>query len=416
MNSYKIITGIFFISITLSWGPLSAQVSGCTDPQANNYNPAATLNDGSCQYNNVSITPVSSANLPAEITETSGLIRWGDQLWTHNDNTDINLYALDTATGTIIQTYALDSVVNHDWEEISQDSSYIYVGDFGNNASGNRSDLHILRVEKNSLLLHAPLIDTIWFSYADQTDFTPTGANNTDFDCEAFIVSADSIYLFTKQWVSTKTKIYALPKVPGNYTASLDATCNVQGLITGAAYLESRRLLVLCGYSKTLQPFLYLLYDFSDHHFTDGNKRKVGVSLPFYQTEGIATTNGWKYFVSNEQFVNPPLINVQQQFHVFNLLTLLGTYLGNQDAGTGQTKTTGPATVFPNPANDCINIRTGSDQHNQKFIIYNSSGKPVISGRLCGKQTAIRITKLAPGTYYFCISGEKAQAFSVVRN
>jgi hypothetical protein len=62
-------------------------------------------------------------------------------------------------------------VKNTDWEEISQDSSYIYVGDFGNNYQGNRTDLHILRIEKKSFLLNQPIIDTISFSYSNQTDF-----------------------------------------------------------------------------------------------------------------------------------------------------------------------------------------------------------------------------------------------------
>jgi len=85
-----------------------------------------------------------------------------------------------------------------------QDKDYLYVGDFGNNLNGNRTDLKILRIRKNSVLVNPLKIDTINFSYSNQTNFTPTGTNNTDFDCEAFIVASDSIYLFTKQWISKR--------------------------------------------------------------------------------------------------------------------------------------------------------------------------------------------------------------------
>lgn len=86
---------------------------------------------------------------------------------------------------------------NIDWEEISQDADFVYVGDFGNNHNGIRADLHILRITKESILSDHSVIETINFSYSNQTDFAPAGSNNTDFDCEAFIASNGSIFLFT---------------------------------------------------------------------------------------------------------------------------------------------------------------------------------------------------------------------------
>src|SRR4051812_44415583 len=216
----------FLISILFFFMHIANAQPGCTDPKANNYNASATINDGSCTYNGANVSPVTSKNLSALLTETSGLIHWNNNIWSHNDDTDNKLYAVDTATAAILQSYTLTNTINKDWEEISQDSNYVYVGDFGNNSSGNRTDLHILRVEKNSLLANAPVIDTIWFSYSNQTDFAPKAANSTDFDCEAFLVSSDSIYLFTKQWIANKTSIYAMPKIPGTYVAALRSTIN----------------------------------------------------------------------------------------------------------------------------------------------------------------------------------------------
>src|SRR4051794_39127024 len=63
-----------------------AQVNGCPDPAANNYKNTATVNDGSCTYNDVFIKPVFNANLNAKLSETSGIIWWNNQVWTHNDS------------------------------------------------------------------------------------------------------------------------------------------------------------------------------------------------------------------------------------------------------------------------------------------------------------------------------------------
>lgn len=305
-----------------------AQIYGCTDPLANNYNPSATVNNGSCTYNAASVSPVASSNLSNTLAETSGLIFWNNLVWTHNDSDDVNVYGLDTLNGGILQTQPLTGSLNTDWEEVSQDSDYLYVGDFGNNGNGNRTDLKILKISKNSFLSGSPVIETINFSYSNQVNFNPAGGNNTDFDCEAFIVSTDSIFLFTKQWVSNQTSVYALPKIPGTHIAQLRSTFNVQGLITGSTWLEQERMIVLTGYSSSLQPFLYLLYDFNATAFFSGNKRKIGLSLPFHQVEGIATTDGLKFYISNEYF-NQFTINVPQKIHTLNLSSYLQNYLAN---------------------------------------------------------------------------------------
>ncbi len=341
----------FSILMLIYFQHSQAQISGCTDPLAANYNSSAINNDGSCVYDPASVAPITSLLLDDSLAETSGLIKWDGYIWAHNDNTDTNIYSLDTATGVIIQSYPLSNVVNNDWEEISQDSNFVYLGDFGNNVNGNRTDLHILRIEKNSLLNNTPDIDTIWFSYSDQTDFTPTGSNNTDFDCEAFIVSDDSIYLFTKQWVSNATGVYALPKTPGSYTADLKTIFDVNGLITGATYLESKKSIALCGYSNLLSPFIYLLYDFSGSDFFSGNKRKISVSLGFHQVEGITTENGLTYWISNEHFVQPPFVDNPQKLHVLDLESFLGDYFNSLINDVLDIESEYEFEVYPNPAN-----------------------------------------------------------------
>jgi len=316
----------FFLFFFLFVSSTYSQISGCTDSLSKNYNPNATQNDGSCLYSVYKIKPQHSIRLSDSIKETSGLIAFDHLLWTHNDDHDKTIYGLDSL-GKIRKKIILNKAVNHDWEEISQDSTHLYIGDFGNNYNGNRTDLQILKIKKKSFIEENPIIDTISFSYPNQTNFKPQKGNTTNFDCEAFIVSKDSIYLFSKEWSSSKTSIYVLPNQSGKYIAKLKETFNTEGLVTGATYLESKKLIVLCGYSKKGKSFLYLLYDFKDYDFLSGNKRKINLKLPFHQIEGIATKDGLHYYLTNESLTRKPILNVPQQIHYFDLSPLLNSYL-----------------------------------------------------------------------------------------
>jgi len=317
----KTILLFFLISVSAN-----AQISGCTDPLSKNYNPLATINDGSCLYASLKIKPEYSRKLSDSIKETSGLISFNNLLWTHNDDHDKTIYGLDSL-GQIKRKIVLNEAINNDWEEISQDSTHIYIGNFGNNYTGNRTDLHILKIEKQSFLEGNPKIETISFQYSDQSDFSSKKGNTTNFDCEAFIVSKDSIFLFTKQWSASKTSIYSLPNQSGKHVAKLKYQLDTKGLVTGATYLESKKLIVLCGYSKIGKPFLYLLYDFKNHDFLSGNKRRINLPLPFHQIEGISSEDGLHYYLTNESLVRKPIINNPQQIHYLDLSSLLNTYL-----------------------------------------------------------------------------------------
>lgn len=410
----KILFRIFIICFSSFINTTNAQINGCTDPLAINFNPSATFNDGSCTFSPASIAPISSFNLAGNLTETSGLISWNNQIWTHNDSDDINIYALDSTSGTIIKSYPINGTTNTDWEEISQDDDFVYIGDFGNNSNGNRTDLKIVRIAKNSILAGSPLIETINFSYSNQTIFTPSGSNNTDFDCEAFVVSADSIFLFTKQWISNKTGVYSLPKQPGTYVAKLKSTFDVQGLITGATYLESKNLIALSGYSNKLAPFIYLLYDFAGFDFFSGNKRKIEVSLPFHQVEGITSNDGLKYYISNENFTQPPSISTTQKLHILDLSNFLDGYLSTL-VSLPETQKSNSNIVFPNPAKDFIYLKTDKFTRQVNYRIINHSGQIMLTGKLTKENQCIYISKLSAGIYILKIGEDHLQSYRFIK-
>jgi len=250
----------------------------------------------------------------------SGFISWNDNLWAHNDRDDRNIYALNPSDGSITQHFTLDPAfrARHEWEDMAQDKDFIYIGDMGNNARGNRRDLHILRIGKEGIRHGDLKVDTIFYSYSDQVNFHPIFPNTTRFDCEAMLVSGNSIYLFTKQWIGGQTSVYSVPKSPGSHQAMLKSTNHVGGMITGATCYKDSNIVVLCGYTFFLQPFLLVLSDFRGNNFFSGSRLKIQLDLPFHQVEGITTSDGVRYFISNERSYLPK-VHKSQKIHLTDL-------------------------------------------------------------------------------------------------
>ncbi len=92
------------------------------------------------------------SNLPDKVDETSGLIYLNGYVWTFNDSGgEPEIYKIDNESGKIIQTVRITNGENFDWEDITRDESFIYIGDFGNNW-GTRKDLKIYKIAINDII------------------------------------------------------------------------------------------------------------------------------------------------------------------------------------------------------------------------------------------------------------------------
>lgn len=312
---------------------------GCTDPAANNYNSTATYNDGSCTYNSINLTLTSGQNLPTQLNEISGMIYWNSKIYGHQDSGGpTSIFEVDPSTGVITKTINLQGVTNIDWEDITQDDTHFYICDVGNNTNGNRTDLKIYKFAKSLIVPGSTItianneIEVINFAYEDQTNFTGTGGNNTEFDCEAVAYNRGKLHLFTKNWIGNTTVHYVLPINPGTYLAERKGSYNTGTFkITGADF-GAYDLLMLIGYETTgiANCALFLDYGFDGTYayFNTGSVRKLdlGSALTLGQLEGVCFENALKGFVSNEYFNPSPFPAVIQQIKAFDITNLIRDY------------------------------------------------------------------------------------------
>ncbi len=71
--------------------------------------------------------------------------------------------------------------------------------------------------------------------------------------------------------------------------------------------------------------------------------------------------------------------------------------------------------IYPNPANSTINIKTDTKLIGENYIIYDNLGKSVLSGKITTENTSIEIRNLSAGIYFFSIGENIKQTFKVVK-
>ena len=251
--------------------------------------------------------PEQKAELPKETNETSGLFFHKGRLWTHNDSHGKPmLYALDTTTFEIVQRVTLVNAKNKDWEDVCSDGESVFVGDFGNN-KGKRKDLRIFTFHLSAIPDEGDAsvqVDSINFSFGDQTNFNHK-KHKHDFDCEAMFATEDYLYLFSKGWATGTTRLYRLPKIPGNHVAEVVNSFDSQGLITGADYDRKQHILAIIGYqnpkrNRAFTPFMYLIFNFEEDGVKLSHRRFEMPQWIGMQTEGICFFNEGRCYVSAE--------------------------------------------------------------------------------------------------------------------
>jgi hypothetical protein len=262
---------------------------------------------------------------------------------------------MDTATGVQTRKVIIQNATNIDWEDITEDNQFIYIGDFGNN-QGNRKNLRIYKISKQDYLVNDTLVaDTIVFKYSDQINFTPSSFS-TNYDAEALISYGDSLYIFTKNWGDFRTNIYPVSKTPGQYSLVKSDSINTQAWITGAVCDSSQKQIILIGY--TFNTCFYFKINNWSNRFSDGQlTRKILQPNSSIQIEGIAQIDSSHFFISSEKFQS-----TVSELHILNC----------QAPTMVEKLELQKPIVYPNPCFDNLHIENES---NTVVSIYSLDGK-----------------------------------------
>ena len=398
---------------------LSFAQPGCPDPQASNFNAAATSNDGSCLYPATSYTPVFKAWLPAGMKEISGHIKAGGWWYAHNDGSDnASFYRFDPETGDVTQEVKLKNASNKDWEDIAVSNTDIYLGDFGNN-NNDREDLGIYKVPLAQIGGSATetIDDNEWtflpFHYADQTDFSTQPDDSTVFDCEAMIFLNGKLHVFTKNRRDYITSHYVVNQVTG--IAEKIETFDTNGLITGADISPDGKVVALIGYNLQGLPtvFMWILWDWqagSDLLFS-GNKRRIelGSALLTGQAEGVGFSGSRTGYLTNERTIANNITFVTESVRYFDI-----NQWAPESVGTNQPFRAEIFRVFPNPFSQDVHFQFFENEKPDHIRIMNLVGQ--VMSEWNEVPESLDLAHLTPGIYTVeMIRDERIQTIKVVK-
>ncbi|MDO5616663.1 MAG: hypothetical protein Q4G16_10760, partial [Cruoricaptor ignavus] len=248
------------------------------------------------------------AELKPEIEETSALSFWDNRLFTLNDGGNpAELYEINPKNGEVLKTIKIDGAKNIDWEALTNDGTYFYIADVGNNW-GTRKDLKILKIHADSLLSQGNYknFEEIKFHYPEQESFERK-PHKHNFDAESLVFIKDNLHLFTKEWESYDTAHYKIPSVASaeSYSAEKLENYHLGFMATDAAYFQNQ--LYIVGYTKKLEVFLSIFDEDENGLFFTKKPRKIylGMSSTLGQVEGIAVDENGLY-ISAERFKMKP--------------------------------------------------------------------------------------------------------------
>lgn len=337
------------------------------------------------------VTPTIMTTLPSELNETSGLINLDGEIWTHTDNGGkTELYLIDEADGSIIRTVEIKDANNTDWEDITYDDTYVYIGDFGNN-DGSRTNLKVYRIKREDLASSNEVeAKKIEFSYSDQTSFEPS-YHNTNFDCEAMISAGNKLFLFTKNWVDNKTNVYKLDNDPGEHTAHYLFSYDVGCLISGAEWHPSQNNLYLIGYNQSGGSYTWIFRDFLGTEFFSGNSVKL-IWTSLTQIEGICMADASGIYVSSEKFGG----ELDPTLYYLNLSDYLNVVQHGLPSSVTVTSTKNRILVQP----------SDNTLMNGEILVLDLNGK-VIYREMIFTENYIEIPILISGLYIVMFKGEK---------
>src|SRR5690606_22210404 len=86
-----------------------------------------------------------------------------------------------------------------------------------------------------------------------------------------------------------------------------------------------------------------------------------------------------------------------------------GNYISEKEYPLQQSKL---LSLYPNPAQNTLNIKLPTQRSMQTYRIYNTAGATIQEAKVLGKTTSIDIAKLNKGFYFIEITDDKNEVYT----
>ncbi len=87
----------------------------------------------------------------------------------------------------------------------------------------------------------------------------------------------------------------------------------------------------------------------------------------------------------------------------------------NNNVGINETSQENLFSVFPNPAQNIINVKADSKLIGEVYSIYDNTGRVVMTGKLKSQNIAIDLVNLSGGIFMFFIGENMKQSFKIIK-
>jgi hypothetical protein len=89
--------------------------------------------------------------------------------------------------------------------------------------------------------------------------------------------------------------------------------------------------------------------------------------------------------------------------------------IGCGAVGINESASNNVFSLFPNPAKNQINVKTDVKLLGSVYVVYDNTGKLVLTGKINSENTVIEFGNLSNGIYLFSVGENMKQTFRVVK-
>ena len=91
------------------------------------------------------------------------------------------------------------------------------------------------------------------------------------------------------------------------------------------------------------------------------------------------------------------------------------TSLGCVAVGINEISSNNIFSIFPNPAQSVINVRSDIKLLGSAYVVYDNTGKTILKGKITSENTIIEVGNLSGGIYWFSVGENLKQTFKVIK-